>query len=79
MDSRNIIPVALRTVQDVVVAVQLGARADRRGVRTGFGFGKCKRRDGFAGGNAGQPFVLLGLGPEHDETLAADADIGAEG
>jgi hypothetical protein len=64
---------------DVEVAVTVRPRLHRAGVRTRLGLGQAERGDDLARGHARQVLGLLLLGAEHDEALAADADIGAEG
>ena len=71
--------VALGAVEHVVIAGALGFGAHGGGVRARFRFGQRKRCDDLAAGDAGQPFLLLRVGAEHHQALAADADIGAEG
>jgi hypothetical protein len=69
----------LGSVEHVDVAVAPGGGAHRSAVRARLRLGEGEGGDRFAGGNAGQPLLLLRLVAEHDEALAADADIGADG
>ena len=77
----------LRAVEHVVVALVDGRRADALQVAAGAGLGHRDRRDDLAADQAGQPALLLLVGPElrdvgdddvavHGEARAAGADLG---
>ncbi|MNS87604.1 hypothetical protein D3C72_1215520 [compost metagenome] len=69
---------ALGAVDDVVVAIQLGARLQRGGVGAGVRLGQRERDDQLAAGDLRQVFLLLRLGAVHQDALRADANVGAE-
>jgi len=68
---------ALGAVHDIGIAITDGADFDRSGVGTGARFCQREAGDDLATRQLRQPFGLLFVTAEHDDTLAADADIGA--
>ncbi len=70
---------ALRAVDDVVfIAFAHGGGAHRRRVGARARFGEAEACDRLAAREFGQPLFLLIVAAEHDDALAADADIGAD-
>ena len=61
-----------------MIAVADRDRAQRCRIRSRAWLGQREARDHFAAGKLRQPFLLLLFVAEHDDALAADADIGAD-
>ena len=75
---RGVGDVALGAVDDVGIAFACRARAQRRGIGSGFGLGKGQRTDQLAGGHPRQILPLLLLRAVDDDPLRADPDRARE-
>ena len=63
----------LLPVKNVMIALQLGACAHRRHIRTGVRFGQGKGGNGFARGDARQVMLLDGIGAGEGDGTRAEA------